>query len=282
MRRLLGWTTDYLAKHGSESPRLDAEVLLAFSLGWKRVEIYTHFDDDVDDAPRAIFRDLVKRRADGSPVAYLVGSKEFYVLTFKVDPSVLIPRPDSEFVVVEFINVTKNKGPIRAVDVGTGSGCLALACAHANKNATFIATDLSPQALKVAAANAESLKLADRVVFRQGDLLDPVENEPIFDVILSNPPYIQSSSLEGLDRDVKSFEPALALDGGADGLRVIEPLVKQALSRLKPQGHLIIEIGFDIEEEVRRLFETIEGFRLAPTIRDLANQPRVIRATRTG
>ncbi len=280
-RRLLVWTTEYLSKRGSESPRLDAEVLLAFSLGWKRVDIYTHFDAEIEEAAKATFRELVKRRAEGAPVAYLVGSKEFYVLTFKVNRSVLIPRPDSEFVVVEFLNVTKGKGPIRAADVGTGSGCLALACAYANPHATFVALDLSPEALEVASANAELLRLRSRVDFRNGNLLEPVLQEPEFDVILSNPPYIKTESLEALDRDVKSFEPMLALDGGLDGLRVIEPLVQQAVGRLKLEGHLILEIGYDIEDDVRRLIEKTEGLQLSPTIRDLANQPRVIRATRT-
>lgn len=281
VRKLLGWTTEFLGSRGSESPRLDAEVLLSFALGWKRVEIYTHFDDEVDDEPKAVFRDLVKRRSKGTPVAYLVGSKEFYVLTFKVNPSVLIPRPDSEYVVVEFLNVAKGKGPIRAVDVGTGSGCLALACSHSEPKATFFATDISPAALEVAALNAASLGLAERVTFRQGSLLGPVQDEEPFDIILSNPPYIKSGDLVTLDMDVRGYEPAIALDGGEDGLRVIEPLVEQSIPLLKVGGHLILEIGYDIEDEVRRLIESKSGFSLAPTIRDLGNQPRVIRATRT-
>lgn len=282
VRKLLSWTTEYLTKRGSDSPRLDAEVLLAFALDWKRVELYTRYDDDVSERPKTQFRELIKRRAEGAPVAYLVGSKEFYALKFKVNPSVLIPQPDSEFVVVEFLNLTKGKGPIRAVDVGTGSGCLALSCAHANKSAEFVAIDLSPDALAIASENAELLKLSDRVSFRQGNLLEPVEAEPGFDVILSNPPYIKSGDLEKLDVEVKSFEPRLALDGGPNGLQVIEPLVQQAQRLLKPGGHLILEIGYDLETEARRVIESVEGLALAPTIRDLGNQPRVLRATRAG
>src|SRR3954454_24903001 len=148
--RLLTWTTDFLKRRGAESPRLDAEVLLARVLGWERVQLYTHYEDEVGEQPRGAFRDLVRRRAEGMPVAYLVGRKEFYSIALLVSPAVLIPRPDSEFVVVEFVALTKSIENPRAVDVGTGSGCLALACAQHHKTATFLAVDLSPDALAVA------------------------------------------------------------------------------------------------------------------------------------
>lgn len=282
IRRLLAWTTDFLGKRGSDSPRLDAEVLLAHSLDWQRVKLYTHHEEEVGDDARSKFRELVRRRSDGTPVAYLVGRKEFYSLTFKVSPAVLIPRPDSEFVVVEFLDRTKGKGPIRAVDVGTGSGCLALACAAHNPDAAFTAIDLSPDALAIASENAASLGLTDRVSFRLGSLLEPVAEEGPFDVILSNPPYIKSAEIPRLDRDVRCHEPHLALDGGDDGLAVVRPLIAAATPLLRPGGHLILEIGSDQEVEVRGLFEGLAEYRLAPTIRDLANHPRVIRATRSG
>src|SRR3954468_19801696 len=158
--RLLTWTADYLKRRGAESPRLDTEVLLAQVLGWERVQLYTHYEEEVGERPRAAFRDLVRRRAEGMPVAYLVGRKEFYSLTLTVSQAVLIPRPDSEFVVVEFLALTKSLEQPRAVDVGTGSGCLALACANRHKTATFVAIDISPEALAVATANAEKLGLA--------------------------------------------------------------------------------------------------------------------------
>src|SRR4051794_27261884 len=139
--RLLTWTTDYLKRRGAESPRLDAEVLLAQVLGWERVQLYTHYAEEVGDRPRGAFRDLVRRRAEGMPVAYLVRRKEFYSLPLTAPPAVLIPRPDSEFVVVEFLTLTKGLASPRAVDVGTGSGCLALACAHQHKTARFVAID---------------------------------------------------------------------------------------------------------------------------------------------
>src|SRR3954451_5950704 len=145
--RLLTWTADYLKRRGAESPRLDTEVLLAKVLGWERVKLYTHYEDEVGEQARAAFRDLVRRRAEGMPVAYLVGKKEFYSLPLTVSPAVLIPRPDSEFVVVEFLALTKAIEAPWCVDVGTGSGGLALACAHHHKTARFVAIDLSPDAL---------------------------------------------------------------------------------------------------------------------------------------
>ncbi len=232
------------------------------------------------ETARARFRDLVRRRAEGMPVAYLVGRKEFYSLALTVSPAVLIPRPDSEFVVVEFLAVAKALESPRTVDVGTGSGCLALACAHQHKTARFVAIDASAEAIAIAEANAKSLGLSDRVEFRQGDLLAPVADEGPFDVILSNPPYIPTDVIPTLEPGVRDYEPHLALDGGPDGLRAVAPLIAGAVSLLKPGGHLILEIGTDQEAPVRDLIAAQPGLSLAPTIRDHANHPRVVRATR--
>ena len=278
--RLLKWTQDFLKKKGAESPRLDAEVLLASVLKCERVQLYTRFTDEVEEGPRSAFRDLVKRRAEGAPVAHLVGRKEFFSLDFAVSPAVLIPRPDSESVVVEALTRLKGVEGPRCVDVGTGSGCLALAVAHRHKTARFIAIDLSPEALAVARGNAAKLKLSDRVEFREGDLLGPVAGEAPFDLILSNPPYIASAVVPTLEPGVRDFEPHLALDGGEDGLCVVERLIGQALPLLKVGGSLILEIGSDQEAPVRDLIAARPGFDLAPTVRDAANHPRVIHARR--
>ncbi|WZO96640.1 peptide chain release factor N(5)-glutamine methyltransferase [Isosphaeraceae bacterium EP7] len=278
--RLLTWTADFLKKKGSESPRLDAEVLLAHVQGWPRVKLYTQFDSEPNEANRTRFRELVRKRAEGSPVAYLTGHKEFYALSLKVSPAVLIPRPDSEFVVVEFIGLTKGKGPVLCADIGTGSGCLALACSNSNREARFHAVDLSPEALAVARANAKELVLEHQVTFHEGSLLEPLADLGPFDLIISNPPYIKAGDLAGLEVGVRDYEPHLALDGGPDGLRVVEPLVRDAIPMLKPGGHLILEIGSAQEAEVRSLISGHPEFDLAPTIRDHANHPRVVRATR--
>jgi release factor glutamine methyltransferase len=279
--RLLTWTTDFLKRRGSESPRLDAEVMLAHVLEWQRVELYTHFTDEVPESPRGRFRDLVRKRSEGAPVAYLVGRKEFYSLPLEVSPVVLIPRPESEFVVVEFLALTKGMESTRAVDVGTGSGCLAIAAAHRNAGARFVAIDISEAALAVARRNAARHGVADRIDFRLGDRLAPVMQEGPFDVIMSNPPYIPTGEIERLEPGVRDYEPHLALDGGPDGLDMVRGLIEQSVLLLKPGGHLILEIGTAQEHAVRAFIETQAGLRLAPTIHDHAQHPRVIRATRS-
>ncbi len=278
--RLLSWTTEYLGKHGSESARLDAELLLAHALDWERVRLYTKYEEEVPPASRERFRALVKRRAGGAPVAYLLGRKEFYSLMLSVTPDVLIPRPDSEHVVVEFLAATKGWDAPRCVDVGTGSGCLALAGLKHHPSARFTAIDASAAAVAVARANAEALNLASRVEFRVGDKLAPVANEGPFDAIVSNPPYIATDEIETLDATVRLHEPSAALDGGVDGLRVIEPLIGQAAALLRPGGVFLVEIGAGQEAAVRGLFDAEPRFDLAATIRDHAGKPRVLRATR--
>jgi release factor glutamine methyltransferase len=278
--RLLTWTADFLKRRGSESPRLDAEVMLAHVLEWQRVQLYTHFTDEVPEAPRARFRDLVRRRSEGAPVAYLVGRKEFYSLSFEVSPAVLIPRPESEFVVVEFLALTKGLESTRAVDVGTGSGCLAIASTHRNARARFVAIDVSDAALAVARKNAERHGVADRIDFRLGDRLGTVRDEGPFDVIVSNPPYIPTGDIPQLEPGVRDYEPRLALDGGPDGLDMVRGLIEQSVLLLRPGGHLILEIGTAQEKPVRAIIEAQTGLHLAPTIHDHAQHPRVIRATR--
>jgi release factor glutamine methyltransferase len=280
--RLLLWTADFLKKKGSESPRLDAEVLLAHVLECERMRLYTHYEEEVREKPRSSYRDLVRRRAEGSPVAYLVGRKEFFSLALEVSSAVLIPRPDTETVVVEFLERAKDRTDVRAVDVGTGSGAIALACARRHKSLRMIATDLSTEALEIARRNAMKHDLSERVEFRQGDLIEPVGDDGPFDAILSNPPYIPTAAIPTLEPGVRDYEPHLALDGGHDGLRVVARLIQQALPLLKPGGSLILEIGTAQEAAVRAMLEERPEWELAPTIRDAANHPRVVRATRRG
>ena len=278
--RLLAWTTDFLRRRGSESPRLDAEVLLAHVLDWQRVQLYTHYEEEVGERARGAFRDLLRRRAEGAPVAYLVGRKEFYSLALEVSPAVLIPRPESEFAVVEFLEMARSMDQPRAVDVGTGSGCLAIACTHQHSSVQFVAIDCSADALALARKNAGRHGVANRIDFRLGDLLEPVAAEPPFDLIVSNPPYIPTDVIPTLEPGVRDHEPHSALDGGPDGLRVVARLIEQSIPLLNPGGHLILEIGTAQEQPVRALIEAYPELRAVPTIHDLRKHPRVIRAVR--
>lgn len=288
--RLLQWTADYLKGHGSDSPRLDAEVLLAEALGCQRIELYTTFDDVPGDERRTAFRELVRRRAEGTPVAYLVGRREFYSLTFRVTPDVLIPRPETELLVVESLDLVK-EGPGTSVpgvlaatanpaiaDIGTGSGIIAVCLAKHLPTSRVTAVDLSPAALAVARDNAAQHGVADRIEFIESDLFAAVPVDRQFDFVVSNPPYVSASEMEKLAPDVRKFEPHMALLAGPKGTEVIERLIPQAAERLRPGGHLLMEISPTIHDSVRKLLEADDRFELGPTIKDLARLPRVVQA----
>ncbi|HTU23964.1 MAG TPA: peptide chain release factor N(5)-glutamine methyltransferase [Pirellulales bacterium] len=277
--RLLSWTADYLKTHGAASPRLDAEVLLAMAAGCSRIDLYTRFDEPAPDALRTGFRELVKRRAEGTPVAYLVGRREFYSLPFRVTPDVLIPRPETEFLVVALLDRLRPRaaaGPVSVVDVGTGSGVIAICAAKYVPGARVTAIDVSSAALAVARENAEALKVAERIEWVEGDLLAGVPAKGRFDFVVSNPPYVSEAEWESLARDVKQFEPRGALVAGPQGTEVIERLAAQARERLNPAGMLLIEISPMLEQPVRTLLEAGGCWQLEPTIKDLAGHARVV------
>lgn len=273
---LLDWTARHLAKKGAEFPRLDSEVLLAHSLGCRRIELYTRYEEPASDEARTRFRDLVRRRVDGCPVAYLVGRKEFFALELTVDPSVLIPRPESEYLVVECLRLAKNIAQPRVLDIGTGSGNLAVSIAHQIKDAQVTAVDLSPDALKTAERNSVKHAVADRVRFLEGDLFSPIPQGERFNFILSNPPYIASEDLEQLPAGVRDYEPRLALDGGPGGYAILDRLIAQAGDYLNDSGHLIVEIGSPQEKHVREQIAAQSCFQLMDTIHDSSGHPRVL------
>ena len=276
--RLLEWTTGRFKERGIDSPRLEAEILLACALGIRRIDLYVRHDQIVDDAGRARFRDMVRRRQEGCPTAHIVGKKEFYSLDFAVSPATLIPRPDTELLVDEALRQAKPLTDPLIADIGTGTGCVAVALAHRLPKARIVAVDISPEALETARGNATRLGVADRVDFRLGDLLAPLAGlRP--DLIVSNPPYIPTKDIAGLDPGVRDHEPALALDGGPDGLRVIERLAEQALSLLAPGGRLLVEIGAGQEEGARGVL-TRAGFTVESVRKDGGGHPRVVRAGR--
>jgi release factor glutamine methyltransferase len=276
--RLLDWTARFLAEKGSEFPRLDTEVLLAHALSCKRIELYTRHTELVDEDARGRFRDLVRRRVEGCPVAYLVGRKEFFSLEFSIDPAVLIPRPDTECLVMECLRLAKGMTEPHILDLGTGSGCIAVAVAHQHRTARVTAVDLSADALTVASRNAARHGVADRIQFLQGDLFAPLSADMHFDFVLSNPPYIAHEEMGRLPVGVRQYEPHLALDGGPGGFAVFDRLVEQSRAHLRPGGYLIVEIGAPQESPSRQRIAALPGFELARTIRDGSGHPRVLRA----
>jgi release factor glutamine methyltransferase len=285
--RLLEWTTSYLKQKQAESPRLDAEVLLAEACGCQRIQLYTTFGDVLSDEIRTAFRDLVRRRAEGTPVAYLVGRREFYSLSFRVSPDVLIPRPETEFLVIRLLDLIEERqaagSPDAAseatiADVGTGSGIIAICAAKRVPNSRVTAIDISPAALQVAADNAVDQGVADRIDFVQSDLFAAVPAGTRFDYIASNPPYVSTKEMVELAVGVRNFEPHLALEAGPKGTEVIERLLPQAAERLKPGGWLLIEISPMIDAAVRQLIAADDRWEPHPTLKDLAGLPRVAQA----
>lgn len=282
IRALLDSTTKFLQGKAGLDPagaRKEAQILLAHALACRPIDLIVRFAEVPPDEERAGLRDLVKRRGDGCPVAYLVGSRGFYLLDFEVTRDVLIPRPETELLVMECVGVLAGVAGPRVLDLCTGSGCVAVSLAHALKAARVTATDVSAAALEVARRNAARHGVGGRVEFRAGDLFAAVPAGAKFHAVVANPPYIASATVDTLDRGVRDFEPRLALDGGADGLDVYRRLVAGAGDCLEPGGHVLLEIGFDQETAVRGLFEAAGGYELAETVRDrVAGHPRVVHA----
>jgi release factor glutamine methyltransferase len=282
--KLLTWTADYLRKHGSESPRLDAELLLAHARNCQRIELYTAFHEVVPEDVRAAFRDSVRQRAQGTPVAYLVGHREFYSLSFRVTPDVLIPRPETEFLVMAMLDLLKDPGtsggPPRVADLGTGSGILAVCAAKLVPDCRVDAVDISPAALEVARHNASQHGVAERIQFHLGDLFAPLERVPTFHAIVSNPPYISRAEYAELTRDVREFEPRQALLAGETGTEVIARLIQSAPDYLLAGGSLALEISPMIAERVRQLVIEDGRYRSPEIRKDLAGHARVVLARR--
>ncbi len=286
VKRLLEWTTDFLKKQGRESARLDAEILLAAALGCQRIELYTNFETEPPEEKKTLFRDYVKRRAAGEPVAYLVGQKEFYSLAFKVDRSVLIPRPETELLVVEALDWIKKQagrpesknGGFRICDMGTGSGAIAVAVAKHAANGRITAVDQCRTALALAAENAKKHQLESRITFLESDLFGQIDEE--FDLILSNPPYISRPEYEQLSSEVRDYEPRAALLAGEKGTETIERLLPQAAERLRPGGVIMIEVSPMIADAVAGLFdgETWIDVRI---VKDLAGLKRIVGGSRS-
>ena len=274
------WATDDFRSRAIESPRLDAEVLLAHALGSTRMQLILDSKRPLEPAELARFRDLVKRRRVHEPVAYLLGKREFYGREFRVDKRVLVPRPDTETLVEVALARTRGRSmSMRAIDLCTGSGCVAISLARERPTSSVVGVDVSSGALAVARENALRLG-AYNVAFREADLFGGLDSSrPCrFDVVTANPPYIATAEIATLMADVREFEPHLALDGGDDGLAIVRRIVDAAPRHLVRGGVLAIEIGAGEAPAVRALFEQTQGgcFADIEIARDYARIERVV------
>jgi release factor glutamine methyltransferase len=274
---------DRLAAAGVGSPRMNAELLLMFTLACDRAYLFAHPERELSAEEKARYEEALTQRARGVPAQYITGHQEFWGMDFIVTPAVLIPRPETEHVietVLHLSNVVRASSPgspTRIVDVGTGSGCIAIALARELPQSEMHATDISPAALEVAQANAARHQFETRIRFHQTDLLQGLD-PATFDFVVSNPPYVGESEEDQVQLEVRKFEPRNAVFAGATGLEVIERLIPQAHAMLKPGGWLIIEISGTIADRVKHLLSTWEQVHMTNDLQDI---PRVAAAQKS-
>lgn len=275
--RILKWTEQYFGTKGVESPRLDAEVLLSHVLKKERIYLYVHFDQPLEAAELAAYKELIKQRVNHVPVAYLLGQKEFMGLTFKVTPATLIPRPDTEILVQAAVERLRGREKVSFADIGTGSGAICLSVLSFVPDSTAATVDISQEARAVAEENAASLGMADRIEFFTGDLLEPIKDRK-FTAILSNPPYIPGKDIEGLQAEVRCKEPYGALSGGEDGLDFYRRLCSEAPTLLEENGFMAFEVGIGQAAVVAKLAEENPLIQRTEILKDLAGIERVVLA----
>lgn len=271
--KLLAWTKEYLLSKGVDNARLEAEWLLCAATGLDRVGLYLQYDKPLNDTELSAYRALVARRARREPLQHILGSQEFCGLEYEVSPDVLIPRHDTELLVSEA--VTRQAGAGSVLDVGTGSGCIAVSLQKLLPLATVTATDISEAALAIARRNA--VKHDAPVEFLAGSLFTPVAGRR-FDLIVSNPPYIPTADIETLDREVREYDPRTALDGGDDGLHIYRMLIPASVEHLNPGGWLLVEIGIGQARDVEKLFRDAGRFNETIVALDSAGIERVVGA----
>ncbi|OGP89737.1 MAG: protein-(glutamine-N5) methyltransferase, release factor-specific [Deltaproteobacteria bacterium RBG_16_48_10] len=280
----LNWVTNCFRNHGIQNYRLNAELLLARSLNLSREGLYIHLQDPIGEKEKKVLEEFMKRRISGEPLQYILGHQEFWSLDLKVDPRVLIPRSDTELLVEQALSVLSKfyieKSP-SVLEIGTGSGALAIALAREVGTIFLVATDISREALVLAKQNAQDACVLEKIAFVQGDIFNPFhlfEGREPFDLVLSNPPYIVRSEIGRLAREVKDFEPAHALDGGKDGMDFHRAIISQSPKYLRRGGWLLLEVGQGQAQEVSEMVEKIGKFNSVERIRDLSGIERVVMA----
>ena len=285
IQKLLNWMTEYFTEKGIDSPRLSAELLLSNVLKMQRIELYTQFDKLVSKDQLNRLHDLVKRAGLHEPIAYLTGRTEFYSLQLEVCSDCLIPRPETELLVERAIEFLRTRtGPQFVCDLCTGCGCIAVAIAKNYAGAKIIATDICDAALNVAAGNIERHNLKDRITLLSGDLFEPLVphlDVDKFDLIVCNPPYVSADEYEKLEKNVKDYEPKLALYAGIDGLDVYRRIIEEAGKFLKSDAALMLEIGYAQGPAVKELLEQSGVFAEIKIEKDFNNNDRIVTALRT-
>ena len=274
--KTLQWTTGYFKRHGIDPGRPTAELLLAHTLECERIDLYLRHDQPLDADELARFKALIQRRLQHEPDAYIVGSKEFWSLSFQVNPEVLIPRPETECLVEAALGQWPSGQAIDALELGTGSGAISVALAHERPEWRILATDLSIKAIDIARNNADRLLGRSNIKFSIASWFEGCgDKKRYFDLIISNPPYIAREELEGLEPEVRQFEPILALDGGTDGLASLNPIIEGAPDYLKPGGILILEIGYNQGAAVESIGRRIGAYEVVRIAKDYSGLDRV-------
>jgi release factor glutamine methyltransferase len=280
IQKLLNWTTEYLTSKGIDSPRLSAELLLSHVLGLKRIELYTQFEKIVTGQQLDLLHGLVNRAGQKEPIPYIVGKTEFYSLELDITADCMIPRPETELLVERAIEFLRSRtGKQFVCDLCTGSGCIAVAIARNYPDCQIIATDISDAALSVAAKNVEKHQLKERIRLLCGDLFDPIMPQldvEKFDLIVCNPPYVSAAEFEKLDKNVKDYEPKVALFAGDDGLDIYRRIIERVEQFLKPDSVLMMEIGHKQGQAVKQLLEQAGCFGEITIEKDLHGNGRIV------
>lgn len=271
--RLLDWTTAWFDERSIEGGRLAAELLLAHALGCRKIELYTRYEQVPGDDQRAVFRELVRQAGQHTPIAYLLGRREFFSLEFTVNPSVLIPRPETEALVQRALQICRAEAErtFNLLDIGTGTGCIAISIARFAKNTKVVGSDISAEALAAARTNVDKHAMGERVQLVEADLvLLPKELCPAegFDLIVSNPPYIPQHVWEKLPPHIREHEPRVALTPGPEGLEIYRRLSVEATAELAPSGRVLLEIGHDQLAAVKELFAGTGSWSFVGSHRD--------------
>lgn len=281
--QILQLCTDYLTKKGIENARLNSELLVGHALNLSRVQLYLNFEKPITANEVENIRNYLKRRANHEPIQYILGETEFYSLKIKLNRHTLIPRPETEILVDTVLNqcmkIGNKKEMFQILDVGAGSGNIAIALAKNLTNSRITAIDIQSEALKIAKENAEFHQLQNKIDFVQQNILD--RNSALstkFDIIVSNPPYISRDEFDSLPEEVKNFEPYIALDGGSDGLQIYHRLIELASSLLLLDGFVAVEIGANQADKIKNIFANSGAFQYIKIINDLNKLPRVLMA----